>query len=137
MNDAELIRAFNEAALPKEDWTHEAHLRVRLLYSREYPFDEALSRLRTAIIRLNHAHGTVDTPTSGYHETVTHAWLLVLRAALQADDNHADTRDILAAHPEFADKKYLLGYYSRDRIMSPEAKRSFVEPDLAKLPAHK
>lgn len=31
----------------------------------------------------------------------------------------------------FADKRMLLRFYSRDRLMSPEARAGWVEPDLA------
>ena len=38
------------------------------------------------------------------------------------------------AQPQLTQKRILLLFYSRDRIMSPEAKASFIPPDLAPLP---
>lgn len=73
-----LIEKFNQHILPKEEWTHEAHLRVALWYIHTYELDDAVCRLKAGIILLNHFHGTENTNRSGYHETLTIFWANVI-----------------------------------------------------------
>ena len=83
MTDAELenlVKRFAERSLPKPEWTHAAHLAVGLWHVSRYGRDDALARLRAGISRLNESHGTVNSATGGYHETVTRAYVQLLAA---------------------------------------------------------
>jgi len=95
---------------------------------------EALPRLRAAIRRLNDAHGTANTPTSGYHETVTAAYVTLIAAffAAGAGDPLPDRVERLLASP-LADRAVLLRFWSRDTLMSPAARAAWVAPDLSPL----
>lgn len=66
-----LVRTFEECTLPHEQWTHHAHLTVALWYLRRLPVEQATDSLRSGIKTLNKSHGVADTPTGGYHETIT------------------------------------------------------------------
>ena len=75
--DAEIeavVRAFEECTLPKVRWTHREHLTVALWYLRHHPREEATSRIREGIRRFNLSHGN----TTGYHETITLAWVALI-----------------------------------------------------------
>jgi hypothetical protein len=126
--------AFCDCALPHQEWTHEAHLRVGLWHLTRYPADAALARLREGISRYNVACGVANTEGSGYHETITrfHAWMIrgFLRGAdlTRTLDELAD--GLIARH---GDGHLPLRYYSRDRLMSPAARLGRVEPDLSPL----
>src|SRR5262245_44330518 len=133
MNDRSFLAAFEAAAIPPERWTHRDHVRVGFLYLRELPFDEALIRLRSGIRALNRANGVQDSPTSGYHETLTVAWARVIAAAV-AHGPAQDFAGFAQRHPELLKKELLRSYYSRERMRTPEAKATFVEPDIAPLP---
>ena len=134
MNDEEFFRLFEAQGLTQAQWDHRAHLKVAYLHLMRYPFSEAASRIRSGIKRLNAAHGVVDTPTRGYHETMTVAWLHLVHATL-CQFGSADSADaFLDAQSQLGSKRTLLLFYSRDLIMSAEAKISFVSPDLAALP---
>lgn len=73
-----LASRFADGSLPKAEWTHEAHLLVGLWHVERYGTSEALERLRTGIRRLNDRHGTPNTSLSGYHETITRAYVTSL-----------------------------------------------------------
>jgi hypothetical protein len=133
MNDRDFLAAFATAAIPSERWTHQSHVRVAFLYLRMLPFDEALERVRIGILALNRANGVETTATSGYHETITVAWARLSAAAIQ----EGDARDFAAfaeSNPQLLAKSLLRAYYSKDRLLSPEARAGFVEPDLSLLP---
>lgn len=134
MNDAEHLRRFEDHSLPKEQWTHRAHLKVAYLYLLRFPYAEALDRLRAGIQAYNAAHGIIDTPTGGYHETMTQVWLQLVHTTLR-QFGPADTADaFFDTQTQLSDKHAPHLFYSREHIMSPEAKRSFVAPDLTALP---
>ena len=134
MNDAEHLRRFEDHSLPKEQWNHRAHLKVAYLYLNRFSLPETLERLRTGIQAYNAAQGIQDTPTGGYHETMTQVWLQLVYTALRQFGPAKTADAFFDAQPQLCDKSTPMLFYSRNCIISPEAKRSFVAPDLAPLP---
>jgi hypothetical protein len=137
VDDAELVAQFESSTLPFAQWTHRAHVRVAFCYLREHGFDRALEKLRTGIKSYNAANNVPDTPTSGYNETTTHAFLHLIDATMRAygDVVPTPTADAFCdAHPQLQHRHALRLFYSPQRRMHPEAKTQFVEPDLAPLP---
>jgi len=131
----DLVARFRARTLPHAEWTHRAHLTVGAWHVQQYGPDEALARLRVGIRALNDAHGTANTATSGYHETVTRAYVVLLAeflAACPAGMLLAERVQRLLAGP-LAARDALLQFYSRERLMSPTARAEWVEPDVAAL----
>lgn len=100
---------------------------------------EAMERLRSGITRLNESHGTANTDTAGYHESITRAYVTLIAAFLSSHPatgtaaGHAAPRvQQLLASP-LAAKDALLVFYSQDVLMSVAARRGWVEPDRAAL----
>lgn len=133
MDDQELWQAFGGATLPEKDWTHQGHLRVAWLYSSRHPLDEAHVLMRVGIIRLNASHGLVETAARGYHETITRVWLVVVRSLMKDVPAQSSLAFVEACGDRLA-RDALLRHYSRERLMSVEARARFVPPDLAPLP---
>ncbi len=131
----QLAARFTAATIPHEEWTHRAHLLVGTWHVHRYGPDEALARLRTGIRRLNDTHGTPNSPTSGYHETVTRAYVRLLAAFLARCPIAMPLGERLALLIDgpLAGKDVLLTFYSRQRLMSASARAEWVEPDLAPL----
>ena len=137
MTEAELddlVRRFDSLTLTKPEWTHAAHLAVGLWHVSRYGPDDALARLRRGIRRLNESHGTLNTATGGYHETVTRAYTGLLAAFTEryADESLGRRLEHWYASP-LAGRQALLRFYSRARLESSEARLDWVEPDLAPL----
>jgi hypothetical protein len=131
-----LALRFVDRSLPKNEWTHEAHLRVGLWHVRHFPPDEALNRVREGILRLNEAHGTPNTDNGGYHETITRFYLTYIGGFLRAaDPRQARPIDDLAAQLIALDPRHDLAlcYFSRELLDSVAARRGWVEPDLQPL----
>src|SRR5919206_1370190 len=98
-----LVRRFEDCTLPREEWTHAAHLTVALWHLLQFDWPEAVARVRRGIKRYNAAHGIVETPTGGYHETLTLFWLRTVRAFLEEGRNEARAlvhlaNDLAATH---------------------------------------
>ena len=87
--------------------------------------------MRQGILRLNAAHGTPNSDTRGYHETITRAYLVLLAqfARGNADLIGAVLALALLSSP-LAQRDALFNYYSKDRLMSVAARREWVEPDI-------
>ena len=135
VDPAALASRFTALTLPKDEWTHAAHLTVGLWHVDRYGAAEALTRLRSGIRRLNESHGNVNTPTSGYHETITAAYVTLLAAYLDACPpglSLAARVERLLAGP-LAARDMLFTFYSRERLMSVDARARWVEPDLSPL----
>ena len=131
----DLLEAFLAATLPRAEWTHEAHLRVGAWHVYHHGAEAALALLRERIRRLNDSHGTVNSATSGYHETITAAYARLIADFLAAGDPGADLEArvvVLLASP-LAERAALFRFWSRERLLSPEARAAWLPPDLAPL----
>jgi hypothetical protein len=134
-DDDQLLLQFEQGTLPKDQWTHTAHVRVAYSYVQRYGTAHAMERMRSGIRALNSVHGTKDTPTSGYHETITQAWIRVLGALWDGcEERDSASRNLFQKHPELAQSNLLSRYYSRELLMSSVARVQFVAPDRAPLP---
>ena len=129
-----LVREFEACTLPRAEWTHHAHLTVGLWYLLRHDEAEAARRVRDGIKRYNKAWGVETTPTGGYHETITLFYVRVIREFLARagrDCTLAALANLLVS--ECGDRSLPLAYYTRERLMSPEARARWVEPDLRPL----
>jgi hypothetical protein len=122
-----LVRSFEDGSLPRSEWTHASHLLVALWYMTRQPRDQATRLMRDGIRRYNHIHGR----DSGYHETITLAWVAVIARFLARADRDRSLSELAAALIDgCGDKDYLLRYYSHEVLMSDEARWAWVPPDL-------
>ena len=137
MGDAEFQRRFEDGSLPFEQWNHRAHVRIAFCYLRQYPFREALDRVRSGIKAYNALNNVPEGPTSGYNETTTVAFLRLVDATMRAYGEvmpTAESEAFCATHPHLLNKEVLRLFYSPGRRMHPDAKGHFVAPDLTALP---
>jgi hypothetical protein len=122
--------------LKREEWTHEAHLAATtylLLRRPDVDLDEELPKI---IRRFNESVGGVNSDTAGYHETITRVFLAGVRLFLaEADLNESLYQLVneLLLSP-MGRRGWPLRFYSRALLFSVEARRRFVEPDVAALP---
>jgi len=126
-----LLAAFDEARIPRHLWTHREHLAVATLYVLQ---QRGLDAIRTGIQRLNEANGVPQTPTGGYHETITRAYAHLIADFLseQREGTLAQRVGVLLASP-LAHKNALLEYYSKELLMSVAARGEWSGPDLKPL----
>jgi hypothetical protein len=132
MTDDEFLTAFETCAL--EEFHHRDHIKVAYLYLRRYPLEEAIAKVRTGLQALAAAWGApVDDLGQGYHETMTQAWVRLVHLTLCDHGAAASADAFCERQPQLMQKTHLHLFYSRERLITWEAKREFVEPDLAPL----
>ena len=128
------LAAFEQCTLPKQKWTHSAHLLTGACYVHALGEAGAIERMRTCVRRYNEAVGGKNTETSGYHETITVAWIRLLYGLLERSRpiERAAFASLVVQH--FAGQKNIFSrYYDFDLLASTEARLRWVEPTLRPL----
>jgi hypothetical protein len=129
-----LVRGFEACTLPRAEWTHQAHLVVALWYLVRHEERAATRLIRDGIRRYNKACGIEQTKTGGYHETITLFYIRVIRKFLSAANPDCTLKMLANSLINLCgDKNMPLEYYSRERLMSGQARTRWLEPDLKAL----
>ena len=101
--DRELLDAFETLSLPFERWNQRTHVSIAFAYLRCYGFDGALDRMRRGVKAYNAHNGVEESPTSGFNETTTVAFLRLIDCAMQTYGDVFPTTDaeqFCDAHPQ-------------------------------------
>lgn len=130
MTDDEFMRAFEELRIPPSEWRHRDHIRIAYIYLSRFSFEAAFDRMRRGLIALNKEHKIPDVPTRGYHETITLAWLRLVRAAMRGA--YRDSIHFCDDNPHLLSSALLGAHYTPERLAGGKA--AFVDPDLSPLP---
>jgi len=89
-----------------------------------------MDRLRDGIRRYNVVTGVPNTDTGGYHETITRFYVGVTARFLASADRTRPADDLADDLVRaWGDKELPLRHWSHDRLFSPEARRTWAEPD--------
>jgi hypothetical protein len=138
-SDAEIERigeGLLARSLPRAEWSHEAHLAATTYLLLRRPDVDIDKELPGIIRRYNESVGGVNSDTEGYHETITRVFLrgvrLFLEEANRSEPLHELVNELLLS--PMGRRDWPLRFYSRERLMSLEARRAYVPPDLAALP---
>ncbi|HCF26297.1 MAG TPA: hypothetical protein DEV81_03520 [Cyanobacteria bacterium UBA11049] len=138
LNEIEnLVLAFENCTLPREKWSHSAHLTIALWYLTHFSEQDAIKCICDRIQKYNAANGIETTKHSGYHETITLFWVRII---IQFLANTAGKYSVLDLANKlihsYANPRLPLEYYSRNLLMSWEARISWVEPNLKSSNTH-
>ena len=128
------LQQFRDPRLPKEAWTHQAHLVVAQWHIRHYSKAEATCLLRAGIINYNVAIGTKNTASSGYHETITLFWIWLISAYVDKY-KYLKINELVSKFlaSTYAERDVFFKFYSKKVLFSVDARANWVEPDLQPL----
>jgi hypothetical protein len=133
----ELVSAFQQGSLPRDRWTHSAHLTVALYYLWTRPADEAIHLIRQGIQHYNRSQGILSNSTGGYYETITLFWTKIvqvfLRSVAEPDSLRIAANQLMDC---YGNSKLLFEHYSSDYLFSSLARSIWVEPNLKPLDRH-
>lgn len=132
------IAAFEQGTLPKARWTHGAHVLTGACYVYALGEEEATAKMRLCVSRYNEAVGGRNTPTSGYHETITVFWIKVLSELRRQSGALRRCEFAAEAVARFAQTRRLHEkFYDFDVTGSQDARQRWIPPsrpiDLANL----
>ena len=123
--------------LPREKWTHEAHLAAGLWIARDRPEIDPTQDLAGIISGYNVSVGNVNDDTQGYHDTITRVYVEAVRVHLSRRDRGEPLmQSVNALLTSALGKRDLpLRFYSPELLFSVAARRKFVDPDRLPLTA--
>lgn len=125
-----------ERTLARPEWTHEAHLAATTYLLLKRPDIDVDAELPGLIRRFNESVGGVNSDSEGYHDTITRAYVAGVRLFLAEADLDEPLHELvneLLLSP-MGRRDWSLRFWSKERLMSAEARRHFVAPDLAAMP---
>ncbi|MCW2366625.1 hypothetical protein M2341_002072 [Sphingobium sp. B7D2B] len=120
-----------DCTLPRERWTHEAHLAACFWLMVERPDIDLDHEIAPIIRRYNASVGVPNDDRHGYHETITRAFLggvRLYRAEHIGGDLLNEVNGLLTSAQSARD--WPLNFWSRERLFSAEARLSYTPPDL-------
>ena len=130
MTKEEIIQEFEQGRAPGGSFHHADHIRVAFSYLSQYPVLEALQKFSEALRRFAAARGKPGL----YHETITWAYLFLIRERMLSAD-HAETWEEFAANNpdlltwERGKGGILALYYRPETLASAAARATFLLPD--------
>ena len=122
--------------LPREDWTHEAHVAATTYLVAQRTDIDLDHELPGIIRRYNESVGGVNDDAQGYHETITRTFLHGVRLFLNETDPDVPLHELVneLLQSPMGRRDWPMRFYSAERLFSVEARRHFVKPDLVMLP---
>ncbi len=129
------LRGFDQGSPPKSEWTHGAHIAAAASYLLDSNVEVILPLMRARISAYNLAVGGANTATSGYHETLTQFWLLIVAELLRQRQPASRLEAARQAVAIFGEARTLHTlYYSGDVVPDSAARQQWRQPDLLPLP---
>ncbi|HZU51540.1 MAG TPA: hypothetical protein VE968_06665 [Sphingomicrobium sp.] len=122
--------------LPRAEWTHEAHLAATTYLLLRHPEIDLDEKLPSIIRRYNESVGGVNSDTEGYHDTITRVFLAGIRLFVKEADVSKPLHELvnqLLLSP-MGRREWPLRFYSPAKLLSVEARKNLVDPDIAALP---
>ncbi|HEV2704435.1 MAG TPA: hypothetical protein VGV59_00845 [Pyrinomonadaceae bacterium] len=124
-----LVAEFENCTLPLARFKHPAHLTVALYYLTRATQQEATRKMRESLLRIIAHYGA-----AGYNETITLFWLRRVAGFLASVGQGRPFVSLLDELLEsYGDARLIYDYYTRERLMSDEARAAWVEPDVKPL----
>ena len=126
-----LVQKFENGTLLKSEWTHEAHLIVGLKMVLTYG-EQSFPEMKKRIIHFNTSVGTINSETSGYHETLTVFWLWAIKQFCdekRITQFDVDAVDELLFYEPLSRRNLVEDYYSEAILLLPEARRRYIRSD--------
>ena len=132
-DDREFLEAFESGALSAGAFHHRDHVRLAWLYLRRLPPAAALAKFSDGLRRFAASAGKAGL----YHETITWAYLLLIRERMERGGPGERWSEFAAGNPDLLIWKpsILNRYYREETLASDLARRVFVLPDRVSPPA--
>lgn len=117
---------FEKCEIDAEAYSHIRHVGVAFTILTRYDFLTANQIYSTNTNKIATAAGAADK----FHVTITLAFLSIIAERMQAGD-YSDAQDFIDRNPDLINQNPLRKHYSAERMMSEQARKTFLLPDLA------
>jgi hypothetical protein len=125
-----IIKEFEQGRAPGGSFHHADHIRVAFAYLSQYSVLEALEKFSAALQRFAAAQGKPQL----YHETITWAYLFLIRQRMLSANQPQTWEEFAAANPDLLTWErgsggILAQYYQAETLASEAARAAFLFPD--------
>ncbi len=126
-DDRRFISDFEALGIPPDKFRHRDHVRLAFLYLCQLPPLDAVSRFSTSLQRFATHHGKSGL----YHETITWAFVFLIRERMTRAGKQCSWRTFARANPDLIleGKSLLKKYYRDETLTSDLARTTFLLPD--------
>lgn len=134
--DSEYLKRFASCEVPLSEFHHKEHIRLAytlLSQNDTDDVDKAYVELKSLLQNyLEHN----EVPESKFHVTMTKAWLMAVNHFMHSSAPSTDFENFISKNEMLNDKDIMFSHYSREVILSDEARADFVSPDIEHIPTH-
>ncbi len=126
-SDEDFKQEFADLTLPPRIFNHTAHLRLAFLILQEYGIEDACVKMCQQIQAFDGHYGD----GMKFHHTVTAAAVRTVAHFIRRVPQ-ADFVSLIDTFPRLVSqfRELLLAHYSAERLQTPEAKHTYLAPDL-------
>jgi hypothetical protein len=122
-----VMKGFESCKTDKGAFTHRSHLTVAVSYLHNSTLEQATNKMRLGLHRFLEHHGVGP---GKYHETLTVFWIKIVHEVLvQSDPNLSLLQTTNAVIERLSDSSLVYDYYSKELLLSDEARKGWIEPD--------
>ncbi|MCI0348884.1 MAG: hypothetical protein L0Z53_05605 [Acidobacteriales bacterium] len=124
-----VVRKFETCEFSPQEFHHLDHLTVITCYLEQMPLRQALAHMREQLKKFTAFH-----KAKGYNEAITRFWIAKVAQIMASQGDERPLPELIdRVHAALGNKELIFRYYSRERVLSEEAKQRWVEPDLKDL----
>jgi hypothetical protein len=109
---------------------HREHIALAWRAVRAHGRDEAATQVGATLRQVT----AYERVPQKYNETMSRAWVELVAHHVEEDPSLADFDTFVARNPALLDKRLLARHYRSATLASPQARASWVEPDVAPFP---
>jgi hypothetical protein len=126
----EFITRWRRGALPKQAWTHAAHIAAAAYFAFDHASEALFFAMKAGILHHNNSVGTLNTEDSGYHETLTRFWCATVGELVRSGRFACRLDAVREAVERFGeDRNFHRAFYSFDVVSDRRARRDWILPD--------
>lgn len=120
--------------LVKNEWTHEVHLAAAIYYLNNTDYFDAVCKIKSGIISLNNLHNTKNTGSTGYHETLTLFWTIIVSNFMKLN-SQLPIEELINKflESEWFDRDLPLKYYEKEDLKTSKFRAIYQSATKCKL----
>ena len=130
-DDLKFRHQFETCEVAPEKFDHTAHVRMAYIYLCAHSVDKAAEKMKQSLLGFL-AHLGADP--AKYHETLTRSWIMAVHHFMAKSEPCNSAAEFIKSNSELIDAKIMLTHYSAEVLFSPQARQSFVHPDIQSIP---
>ena len=131
-----LVNEFEKCQINPHHFNHHKHMTVAMCYLKDFSESETVQKIRDGLIGLLKSHGAPEEKIRTLcNETITLFWVKLLGHITESRNKDEPLyMKTNWAIENFGSMEHLFKHYSRDLVLSNQAKQNWMEPDLSPLP---